>query len=112
MRCRSVLDFQYVVNLTFSLSTSKRQECRVVVVKHFHRKATFSAGYYCDMMNEPVTDYIPYPCPIGHYCVNGTRFSTEYPCPSGTYGPIEKLQSEEECSPCDPGEIHQYQTYL
>ena len=59
------------------------------------------------MVNEPVTDYSPYPCPVGHYCVNGTRFSTEYPCPNGTYGPVEKLQSEEECSPCDPGKIHQ-----
>ena len=55
------------------------------------------------MANEPVTDYSPYPCPIGHYCVNGTKFSTEYPCPSGTYGPVEQLQSENECTPCDAG---------
>ena len=55
------------------------------------------------MADEPVIDYTPFPCPIGYYCTNGTRFSTEYPCPSGTYGPVQKLQSEDECYPCDPG---------
>ena len=63
----------------------------------------YIVGYYCDMADEPVTDYTPYPCPIGHYCTNGTRFSTEYPCPNGTYGPVEKLQSKDECSSCDAG---------
>ncbi len=61
------------------------------------------AGYYCDVANAPVADYTPYPCPMGHYCVNGTRFASEYGCPNGTYGPVEMLQSEDECYPCDPG---------
>ena len=76
-----------------------------VLPKSINENFKYLVGYYCDMADEPVTDYMPYPCPIGHYCINGTRFSTEYPCPSGTYGPIERLQAEDECYPCDAGKL-------
>ena len=61
------------------------------------------SGYYCDMANEPMTNYTSFPCPAGYYCPNGTRFDTEYPCPAGTYNPVEKLEAESECYDCDPG---------
>lgn len=37
---------------------------------------------------------------LGHYCLNGTKVSTEYPCPSGTYNNDTGLRAEAECFPC------------
>lgn len=36
----------------------------------------------------------------GHYCLNGTKVSTEFPCPSGTYNNDTGLRAESECFPC------------
>lgn len=60
-------------------------------------------GYFCDIVNSPVTTYSPYPCPVGYYCPNGTESSTHHPCPAGTYNPYTKLQHVSECTACDAG---------
>ena len=62
-----------------------------------------NAGYYCDFADAPLTDYTSYPCPQGHFCPNGTEYSTQYPCPAGTYGPGTMLEEEAQCTSCDAG---------
>ena len=60
-------------------------------------------GYFCDRANGPITSYSGYACPNGFYCPNGTRYSTEYGCPNGTYGNGTKLVRASQCLPCQPG---------
>lgn len=45
----------------------------------------------------------PRPCPLGHYCPNGTRFAAQFPCPVGTFGNVTQLQAAAQCLPCSPG---------
>ncbi|XP_013386151.1 signal peptide, CUB and EGF-like domain-containing protein 3, partial [Lingula anatina] len=61
------------------------------------------AGYYCDATYDPVTSIINSSCPIGYYCVNGTAWSTQYPCPLGTYSQNPNLEAADQCLSCDPG---------
>lgn len=65
--------------------------------------SVFSAGYYCDNQQRPVTDFTLYPCPQGFYCPPGTKRSTQYSCPVGTFGPRQKLKTVKECQSCPPG---------
>ena len=58
-------------------------------------------GYYCPETN--MTSYDSYPCPEGHYCLNGTRTKNQYPCPVGTYSDQVKKTKVEDCIPCPPG---------
>lgn len=60
------------------------------------------AGYFCDNTNDLIT-YTSYICPKGYYCPNGTKFSTQYGCPNGTYGNETKYYSAEQCTYCPPG---------
>lgn len=39
-----------------------------------------------------------YPCPKGYYCPAGTGAPT--PCPAGTFNPLERMSSLEECRSC------------
>ena len=41
------------------------------------------AGFYCSYGDRPVTDYTPYPCPMGYYCPNGTEYAQQHACPAG-----------------------------
>ncbi|XP_013394241.1 fibulin-1-like [Lingula anatina] len=61
------------------------------------------AGYYCDATYGPVTSIINSSCPVGYYCVNGTAWSTQYPCPLGTYSQNPNLEAADQCLSCDPG---------
>ena len=36
----------------------------------------------------------------GHYCPNGTRYSTEFPCPPGTFNNITGLVTDTDCFAC------------
>lgn len=69
----------------------------------FNCRVPFPLGYYCDFANRPLTDYTPYPCPVGHYCPNGTEYAQQHKCPAGTYNPVTKLESVSACTKCDPG---------
>ena len=40
----------------------------------------------------------------GYYCPNGTAFSTEFPCPPGTYNQLELGTSIADCQQCPGGE--------
>ena len=42
----------------------------------------------------------PEECKAGNYCPPGTKHSTEYPCPKGTYSDKKKLNSPDQCSDC------------
>lgn len=39
-------------------------------------------------------------CPAGYYCPDGTQFSTQYPCPAGTYSTSTQLTHAEQCTAC------------
>ena len=65
-------------------------------------------GYYCDgtLQNSSVCSHgvqNPVPCQPGYYCPNGTRFSTEHPCPNGTFSASLNLKASSECQPCTGG---------
>jgi hypothetical protein len=39
-------------------------------------------------------------CVAGHYCVDGTRVQSEYPCPAGTFNNITGLAAATDCFDC------------
>ncbi|CAN0099917.1 unnamed protein product, partial [Heterosigma akashiwo] len=63
--------------------------------------ANCTAGYYCYFC-EAGTE-TPGSCPIGHYCPGGVEFSTEYPCPVGTFSNSTRLRNASECTACSGG---------
>nr|XP_009672374.1 PREDICTED: zonadhesin-like [Struthio camelus australis] len=65
-------------------------------------------GYYCDSQQGPVIDFTLYPCPQGFYCPPGTRQSTQYSCPAGTFGPRQKLTTVKQCQRCPPGKYCEF----
>lgn len=56
-------------------------------------------GHYCEAYYSPS---LYRPCPRGFYCPRGTGLDW-IPCPVGKYGSRTGLQSEDECTACDPG---------
>eukprot|EP01012_Entosiphon_sulcatum_P020572 TRINITY_DN2549_c0_g1_i18.p1 TRINITY_DN2549_c0_g1~~TRINITY_DN2549_c0_g1_i18.p1 ORF type:complete len:7257 (+),score=712.60 TRINITY_DN2549_c0_g1_i18:702-21773(+) len=68
------------------------------------------AGYYCDIDDKcglscsGFTAYTqPRDCPAGFYCLQGTRYATQYPCPVGTYTNSTRASSVSQCLACTPG---------
>ncbi|KAF1647982.1 hypothetical protein FQA23_0002163, partial [Aptenodytes patagonicus] len=57
------------------------------------------AGYFCSGSGA----HTPELCPAGYFCLLGTNFSTEHPCPKGTFGPRTGATSESDCEPCPAG---------
>ena len=45
----------------------------------------------------------PIVCPVGSYCLAGTRYANEYLCPSGTYNPSVGLHNVSSCKSCIAG---------
>ena len=43
------------------------------------------------------------PCPSGHYCPEGTRFDSEFPCPLGTFNNNTGAGDASACTACSPG---------
>ena len=52
--------------------------------------------YFC------VNKTYPDPCPKGRYCGGNTGFNWGL-CPRGTYGPVEMLSSDVQCTQCTGG---------
>jgi len=50
-----------------------------------------------------LTGAAPVTCPAGHYCPEGTRFPTQYPCPAGYYNILTGKSAKEECLHCGIG---------
>ena len=64
---------------------------------------TCPPGFYCDPgVSGPVTNYTSFPCPKGHYCLEGTRSMYEYKCPPGFFNNETGLQNVNECTECLP----------
>ncbi|KAI8480901.1 hypothetical protein Bbelb_413740, partial [Branchiostoma belcheri] len=63
------------------------------------------SGSYCDPheLNNVTGVITPEPCVPGHYCPNGTEYSTQNKCPAGTYSNRTSLSSTAECAACPPG---------
>ncbi|XP_074972517.1 uncharacterized protein LOC142067604 [Phalacrocorax aristotelis] len=57
------------------------------------------AGYFCTGSGAHTAEL----CPAGYFCPLGTNFSTEHPCPKGTFGPRTGATSESDCEPCPAG---------
>ncbi|XP_062606170.1 multiple epidermal growth factor-like domains protein 6, partial [Saccostrea cucullata] len=64
---------------------------------------TCPAGFFCDNTMAPVVLYNSSYCPIGYYCPAGTRYSSQYPCPSGTFGNVTGMQAVGDCIQCPGG---------
>lgn len=64
----------------------------------FHSDVIVIPGYYCPGPGE--ISYTQYPCPKGHYCLQGTTVSTQFPCPGGSYNPNDNATSLTACLPC------------
>ena len=45
-----------------------------------------------------------YNCVSGHFCLNGTSYPTQYPCPPGTFNALEQGAELGDCHPCPGGE--------
>lgn len=58
----------------------------------------FSSGKYCNG-----TTITPSSCPMGHYCLNGTQYSTQYKCPPGTFNNKTGQSTDAACTLCPPG---------
>lgn len=63
--------------------------------------ATCPAGYHCAIGTSSVG--ANQKCPRGYYCPAGTTFSTEFPCPQGTYNPKTGSISASDCITCPAG---------
>ena len=63
-------------------------------------------GYYC-LANS--TEYLSNPCPVGHYCPNGTTHSDEYKCDIGTFNPVSAQTNVSACLSCTAGTYCQTQ---
>jgi len=72
------------------------------------------SGYFCDPEILTTFDDIsgvmtgvidPLLCPAGYYCPEETMFSTQFPCPSGTYSNSTGLHNKEQCLNC-PEEMY------
>ncbi|XP_040546472.1 zonadhesin-like isoform X6 [Gallus gallus] len=57
------------------------------------------AGYFCNGSGARTPEL----CPAGYFCLPGTNFSTEHPCPKGTFGPRTGATSDSDCEPCPAG---------
>lgn len=66
-----------------------------------------SIGSYCDYDEAIAAGDLgvvtPLVCPKGFYCPLGTNYSSEHPCPRGTYSNSDGLTSQDLCTPCDEG---------
>lgn len=56
--------------------------------------------YYCLSGADSATD-----CPAGYYCPEGTRWSTEYGCPIGTFSDSTNIRTSSECTSCTAGQL-------
>ena len=57
------------------------------------------ASYYCP--GASIESELP--CPVGHYCLEGTSYPNQYPCPAGYYNDLTQRRDESECKPCPAG---------
>lgn len=57
------------------------------------------AGSYCDG-SDPSTHVV---CPPGYFCPANTRYSTEHPCPEGTYNDLSGITQQSDCKACPVG---------
>lgn len=64
-----------------------------------------AAGYFCksgaSSRYPDGSSTLAGPCPVGHYCAEGTEDPT--PCPAGTFSNQEKAFDDTFCLPCPPG---------
>ena len=65
-----------------------------------------SKGYFCilgakSFQPNKQPDNSSGPCPVGHYCPLGTINGQA--CPPGTYQPLERAESPDDCKLCDAG---------
>ncbi|CEM28618.1 unnamed protein product [Vitrella brassicaformis CCMP3155] len=67
-----------------------------------------TAGYACPFAGMTAGNTVK--CATGHYCPEGTRYATQFPCPRGTYTDSENLAAESSCDPCPAGKACDFGT--
>ncbi|GAB5363508.1 hypothetical protein AAMO2058_000889100, partial [Amorphochlora amoebiformis] len=60
------------------------------------------AGYACDFGTGGDMSKFQ-SCSVGYYCPAGTKTSTQFSCPPGTYGMLTSLKSSDQCERCPRG---------
>lgn len=62
-------------------------------------------GFYCDPTSlSPGQGIIqPVNCTAGYYCPQNTSTALQYACPPGTFGSVEGLEKDGDCTPCPGG---------
>eukprot|EP00658_Telonema_sp_P-2_P016371 TRINITY_DN16352_c0_g1_i10.p1 TRINITY_DN16352_c0_g1~~TRINITY_DN16352_c0_g1_i10.p1 ORF type:complete len:576 (-),score=150.42 TRINITY_DN16352_c0_g1_i10:23-1750(-) len=67
-------------------------------------------GYFCNLREQQLSPYnapdvyvIPQACPRGFYCIDGTEYATQAPCPVGSFSNITLLTASTDCWDCTPG---------
>ena len=66
------------------------------------------AGHYCtegSNTTTPIGQSFGDLCPPGYFCPEQTDQYQHHPCPNGTYSSFTGLQSESNCTSCDPGRV-------
>ena len=58
-------------------------------------------GYLCESYG--LSDYLPFSCPVGHFCPQGVANSV--PCPAGTYRSSTGGKNASDCSVCPVGKF-------
>ncbi|XP_071505048.1 uncharacterized protein [Diadema antillarum] len=61
------------------------------------------AGFFCDSTMEPVVLYNDSYCPKGFYCPLKTEYSSQFPCPQGTFNNLTHRTNEGDCQSCSGG---------
>ena len=67
------------------------------------------SGFYCSDAIEPVVYPQNFTCPRGHYCPHGTRYSNEFPCPTGYFNDLQGRKQVNDCTPCTGGDVCDHQ---
>jgi len=81
--------------------TSEATQCTVCPEAYYCRACAVNED--CGSENGLPVHFKKLACPKGHYCPEGVRRSTEFPCPAGTYQPLDGQTSIAACQPCSAG---------
>lgn len=71
---------------------------RYLIFLDNYKSYLFLQGFFC-----PNTTVTPEICPKGHYCMNGTKYGTQYKCHPGTFNNKTGQQNISSCLLCPPG---------
>ena len=60
--------------------------------------------YYVLQQNHSANTFVYFPIYSGYFCPPGTRWEHEFPCPKGSYNPVNGSDAPEDCLSCPQGQ--------